>query len=255
MDPVAFLQAGMLLPRGPKARDVAINIGRLHGALERAGYTVSITHELERVVELFQRRGLPLSPVADPTYHPQASAPDRTLIVLLERDGVSVGTTVQRRIYTGDLAADMRDLSFWYGQTKWPPPGTTCMVAGDWAEPIRETAVVYSCAFALAGQQGRKDSSAAALIRLGHAMALATWDWGWLFGRGTAALAQHFGFNIHGSHTVANGVWLLQPGQDPATHPHLVVLEKRQAFFETAALHAYGDPAATLRIPEELHPA
>jgi|GEM_PF-5227681 len=253
MHPVDFARRTTL----PTAQNrfLAQNIARLTGVIEAAGYGVMVTPSLRQGAQAFLVcTDEPLSVLADPRFHDEARTGTTTICLLLYRGDTVTGCSIQRRLWTRDLVADMRNLSFWFQDPAQAPAGTRCLVNPTWLDQVRGF-VVYSCGFAVARDAQRVEGLSIALVRLAHAVALAHWEWDWLIGRGRRAIANRYAFDHYGIDQIGNGCWLLLGGSDPAhikDHPHAVMGSTREAFLGQALRPAYGNPSTSLCLPAEL---
>lgn len=235
--------------------DTMFNISRLVGFIERSGLKITLTHDLATAAAIFRQSGEPLSVLADPAVHAGASHRDATLALILRDGDTPVGCSVQRRVWVEHLGADMRDLSYFYGDAQRDLP-KICVATPAWLDTVRNCWTVYSCAFHVhKAARTPRPGLTAALIRLAHLLALAEWEWSWLICRCKTGILHRHVFDTYGFEIASNGVWLLGDGADPEDHPHWLCGASRH-FFTLQAIHPhYGDPGKSLVVAPQLRRA
>lgn len=236
---------------------VVHNLGRLTAHIENAGFRARVSHDLAEAAGIYRSSGMPLSVLADPSVHPEASHPGATMAIILEFGGEPVGCSIQRLVprRPGSMAAQMRLLEFWYGDMLKAPDGTRCEVEPDWLADIVDCQAVYSCGFHVHRDAQMVRGLTWALIRLAHARALFDWRWDFLFGRGTAPVAARYCFEVYGFQTCSSGVWLHGPGQPTENVPHFLLATERAAFIAQASHPHYGNPLKPIGLPPALRAA
>lgn len=231
--------------------DIMFNASRLVAHIERSGLKVTLTHDLSTVAPIFRQSGEPLSVLADPEIHPNASHREATLAVILRDGEVPVGCSVQRRVWVNNLGDQMRAGSFFFGTDNRPPK--CCVATPTWLDTIRNCWTVYSCAFHVHGSTRKsRPGLTAAVIRLAHLLALSEWGWGWMICRVKTGMLRRHVFDTYGFEIAANGVWLLGDNTDVEDHPHWLCGVSRE-FFALQAMHPhYGDPEKSLVVAPQL---
>lgn len=247
--------ADVILPP-PQHRGLMRNVAALQAFAERADFRMRVGNDLGKAAEMFLQSGEKLAVLADPAIH--GPAHDSTLTVMLMSNGAPVGCTTIRRIWVDDLAWDMKTLRYWYGwkASEASAAGVRCIVPdAQWLGEIRNCWTIWSCAFHVGSEAQRVRGLTEALIRIGHALALAKWEWRWLLGRGKTGIAARFPFDIYGVNHVSPGLFLLQADEQPGPdHPHYLMGSGRLSFAAQASHAYYGDPLQKIGIPPALRP-
>ncbi len=247
-----WLEAAPALPAAERMAVLA-NLRQLAGGLQAEGFEIAVTAELRWLAEIFARwhaqDGVTrLSRNANPLYWPDDSRRDRTIAVLLLRDGLAVGSGVQRwQWLDGSWKDAMESRRFFYGDhLALAPRAESCRVLAPMTETIADLSLVYSCALHIEKPHG--DMTALRLARLAHGLALAHWQWSYLTARITTRVHRAFLEKTYGFAGAEHGVWIREADGrlDPGEYVFAV---PRRYLRRIAQDPAYGDGSRSLLEP------
>jgi hypothetical protein len=250
-----MLETAPALPRGER-EGLLGNLALLARGLMQEGFDLQVTCELGWLAEIFARwhaadGATRLSRNANPDYWPADSRPDRTLAVLLLRDGLVAGTAVQRLHWLdGSWKEAMESRRFFYGdQMHLAPRHETCRVLAPVTEEIADLPLVYSCGLHIEAPHGPLTTMR--LARLAHGLALAQWQWSYLTARITTPVYRAFLEKTYGFTGAQRGVWIEEADgrRDPGEYVFAV---PRRYLRRIAQDPAYGDGSRSLLEPPSL---
>lgn len=228
---------GLALPPADRPAAAAV-IRRLAADLATDGLEAVVTFDLDWLAEIFAGWNARLPATANPRFWPRASHPDASIVVLLRRDGKTVGASAQRMVWLrGSLRRALESGRFFYGAAA-APTGWRCECNIAQAEAIADCPVIYNCAYRMELPGAAQRISWRAL-RLSQALAAVHWPWSWMVARSDEAMAMRFSPMAAGITSIAKGLFVYPPGaREPEPWQHM--LFARRGDIEQQILGAAG---------------
>jgi hypothetical protein len=222
-------------------------IPALLSALAERGLAAFSGHDLNVVAGICNHAGgkMHLIQCCDPQYHPRTTPADTNVLVLV-RDGESIGCIASRLIWCEDtIAAEMESGRFWVSDpaTMWKERCFTNAMSSS----IRACHVVY-CGSVYLDPSVRGGTTLAALVRLHLLWLICHWRWSWLIGLVRGDLLDYHAFDVYGAQTLQQALWRDRNG-DGQLHRYQLAVTERSASMEAWLRPEMADLKRPMGLP------
>lgn len=180
----------------------------LCGALEEAGLTPRVDHDLETFAEVHAALADPrwpkLAEPCDPDLNPSFGPRDTFVVYVTNPAGDIWGCAAGRlRWIEGPLAAALAARTVFADRPDRLPPGQRFEAFGGALAAIRDVPVVWGSSLWAHDKAPR--ILVPAIMRLLHLWAFAHWRWSYAVSIGQPRIADRYGLDVHGYDIVARG--------------------------------------------------